>query len=332
MRGSVAAQLAGALEAWRGVYPGAFVVLCPAYPAMGRSIHDGRLWVNGAALEDSPAGSDPVTPMRTSVFTELVPGAAVVAMGKAGELVAAIVAAARTHDVVVVEATEQSALETLAEVVAKLGAQALPAGSAGLALALADAWRPQGESSAPSPAPQIHEPVLLLRTSANAVSRRQVSRLLEELPPAICAVLSPMLADLADDTSAASWIARLQVASPPPALIVLEAPVERIAGGSLVDASRRVARIMASAVAAVVAREQVSTLVLLGGDGADATLDALGVKNLRVIRNIVEGVPLAESLASGEQKLVVVTKAGGFGDENTLLSVVIWLRGKLPEL
>ncbi len=332
MRGSVAAQLAGALAAWRMAHPGAFVVLCPAYPAMGRTIHDGRLWVNGAALEDSPAGSDPVTPMRTSVFTELVPGAAVVGMGQAGELRAAITAAARKHDVVVVEATDQAALITLAEVVAKLGSQALPAGSAGLALALADAWHPQGGSAARPAAPKTGGNILLLRTSANAVSRRQVARLFEELPPATVTTLSPALADLADDASADSWIAQLRAAPPGLGLLVLEAPLERIAGASLVDASRRVARIMASAVASIVARGQVHTLVLLGGDGADATLDALGVMNLHVIRNIVEGVPVAESVASDEEKLVLVTKAGGFGDENTLLTVIRWLRGELPEI
>jgi uncharacterized protein YgbK (DUF1537 family) len=231
---------------------------------------------------------------------------------------------------VVVEATDQAALDTLAEVVAQLGAQALPAGSAGLALALADAWRPQGAASAPAPAPRINGPILLLRTSANAVSRRQVSRLLEEFPAASVAALSPTLADLADDARAESWIARLHVALPKPGLLVLEAPTERLAGASLVDASRRVARIMAAAVAAIVAREQVDTLVLLGGDGADATLDALGVRNLQVMRNIVEGVPVAQSLGRGKEELVVVTKAGGFGDENTLLTVIRWLRGELP--
>jgi D-threonate/D-erythronate kinase len=331
MRGSVAAQLAGALEAWRTVHAGAFVVLCPAYPAMGRTIRDGRLWVNGAALEDSPAGSDPVTPMRTSVFTELVPGAAIVEMGQADKLRAAIVSAAHDHDVVVVEASEQAALVTLAAVVAQLGAQALPAGSAGLALALADAWHPQGGSAARVAAPQGGGSTLLLRTSANAVSRRQVARLLEELPATNIAVLSPTLADLADDASAELWITRLRAASPTAGLLVLEAPVDRIAGATLVDASRRVARLMAAAVAALVARGQVRTLVLLGGDGADATLDALGVRNLHVMRNIVEGVPVAEGLAGGGQGLVVVTKAGGFGDENTLVTVVRWLRGELPE-
>jgi uncharacterized protein YgbK (DUF1537 family) len=299
---------------------------------MGRTIHDGRLWVNGAALEDSPAGSDPVTPMRTSVFTELVPGATVVAMGKAGELSAAITAAARTHDVVVIEASDQAALVTLAQVVAELGAQALPAGSAGLALALADAWHPRGASAEPASAPQIGGPILLLRTSANAVSRRQVSHLVASLSPATCAALLPTMTDLADDVSAEAWIKQLHVASPRPALLVLEAPIERIAGASLVDVSRRVASIMAAAVAAIVAREQIGTLILLGGDGADATLDALGVMNLHVIRNIVEGVPVAESLGRSEQELVVVTKAGGFGDDNTLLTVVRWLRGELPDI
>ena len=332
MRGSVAAQLSGALEAWRSVYPEAFVVLCPAYPVMGRVIRDGRLWVNGVSLEDSPAGSDPVTPMKSSVFTELVPGAAVVPAGSAAELLAAISAAAKQHPVIVVEATEEVHLQTLAQVVAQLGTQALPAGSAGLALALTEAWLPVGEVVQTPALPQAQGTMLLLRSSANEVSRRQVARLLASLPAEACSVLTPNVADLASEDSLRAWIGLQSSILPKATLLLVSAPEERVQGGSLVDVSRRVAQAMATIVASMVSRGLARTLILLGGDGADATLDALGVKHLRVIRSVVEGVPVAEAEGRDGQRFIVVTKAGGFGDENTLITIAGRLQAKSASL
>ena len=285
MRGSVADQLKGALRVWREVYPDAFIVLCPAYPAMGRTIRQGRLWVNGVALEDSPAGSDPVTPMRTSLFSELVPGCGVVPLDAPGELLQTIRAATREHDVVVVEAASAHALDTLSEIIAQLGPQALPAGSAGLALALSKAWHPQGGSAVEDPGMKVDGTVLILRTSANEVSRRQVARVRESLPGGDVESFSPTVSDLSSEKSARDWAGRLRIAKP--GVLILEAPGERIAGESLVEASRRIARGMASAAAALVADAQIEALVLLGGDWGDATLAALGVKNLRLICTIV---------------------------------------------
>ena len=328
MRGSVADQLKGALRAWREVYPDAFVVLCPAYPAMGRTICQGRLLVNGVAIEDSPAGSDPVTPMRTSRFSDLVPGCDVVPLGTPDELLQAIRAAAREHDVVVVEAASAHALDTLSEVIAQLGPQALPSGSAGLALALSKAWHPHGGSAVEDSSMKVDGTVLILRTSANEVSRRQVARVRESSPSGDVASLSPTVSDLSSEKNARDWVGQSQIGKPGPRVLILEVPDERTAGEPLVEASQRIARGMASAVAAIVADVQIGALVLLGGDGGDATLAALGVKNLRVICSIVEGVPVSETLGNPGRKLVVVTKAGGFGDENTLFVVLDWLRGQ----
>ncbi|MDR1935317.1 MAG: hypothetical protein LBS49_07020 [Candidatus Accumulibacter sp.] len=327
MRGSVAAQLEGALRAWRELHPRSFVVLCPAYPAMGRTIDRGRLWVNGVALEDSPAGTDPVTPMRSSLFSELVPGSAVVPEGTAAWLLQAVRAAARKHDIVVVEASSEATLDALSEVIAQLGPEALPAGSAGLALALAKAWRPRGGSAAENPGIKVDGTILILRTSANEVSRRQVCRVIEAWPGGDLPRLAPEASDLSSEKSARDWAGRLRIAAPGPRILILEVPAERIDGEPLVAASQRIARGMASAVEAIAARAGVEALVLIGGDGVDATLAALGVKYLRVMRRVVEGVPVCEAFGASGQRMIVVTKAGGFGDEDTLLAVLDWLQG-----
>lgn len=90
---------------------------------------------------------------------------------------------------------------------------------------------------------------------------------------------------------------------------------------------------MATIVASMVSRGLARTLILLGGDGADATLDALGVKhpagNPQCCR---EGVPVAEAEGRDGQRFIVVTKAGGFGDENTLITIAGRLQAKSASL
>jgi uncharacterized protein YgbK (DUF1537 family) len=95
-----------------------------------------------------------------------------------------------------------------------------------------------------------------------------------------------------------------------------------------VDAGARVARALAAAAERLLDRGGHRALVLVGGDGAEATLDRLGVGALRVLRRVVEGVPLCEAIGGAREGLSVVTKAGGFGTERTLLSVLRTLRGE----
>ena len=76
VRGRVAEQVAGALAGRRRTRPGSFAVLCPAYPAMGRTVEDGHVLVDGVPVHLGPAGRDPVTPVPDSDLRRLVPGAA----------------------------------------------------------------------------------------------------------------------------------------------------------------------------------------------------------------------------------------------------------------
>jgi D-threonate/D-erythronate kinase len=63
-------------------------------------------------------------------------------------------------------------------------------------------------------------------------------------------------------------------------------------------------------------RERIGGLVLTGGETARAVLSRLGVRALRVLGEIEIGVPILIAEGSG---LLVVTKAGDFGDRETLV-------------
>ncbi len=76
-------------------------------------------------------------------------------------------------------------------------------------------------------------------------------------------------------------------------------------------------------------RDPTGALVLTGGDTARAVLRALGIASLRVVGEVETGVPIL--LAEDPRALPVVTKAGDFGDRETLVSCRAALRtGRQP--
>jgi D-threonate/D-erythronate kinase len=57
LRGNVGVEVAAALEAYRGMgHPSAVAVVAPAFPAMGRTTKNGRMYVRGEAVRDGGVG------------------------------------------------------------------------------------------------------------------------------------------------------------------------------------------------------------------------------------------------------------------------------------
>ncbi|MFC9089922.1 four-carbon acid sugar kinase family protein, partial [Nocardiopsis dassonvillei] len=60
LRGPIRAEIDATLAAWS---PGAVAVVCPAFPATGRTVRDGVLLVDGVEVHRTAVGRDPVTPV-----------------------------------------------------------------------------------------------------------------------------------------------------------------------------------------------------------------------------------------------------------------------------
>ncbi len=284
IRGRVAEQVRGALAGYRRYHPGAYAVVCPAYPAMGRTVVDGVVHAAGEPVHRGPAGRDPVTPVTESDLRRLLPGSVLVAA--ATDLGAAVRDAGARHDVVVVDARDEEDVRRLAAAIADLGRDAMPVGSAGLAGALSTAWRRSG-MSAPVAAPAAPERrALVVVSSLHEVARAQARALSDH------ADLHGRDVDL------------------------LMSPDERVDG-----AAELRARELAHQAAALLDRGEHDFLVLVGGDGAAATLNALAATGIRVDGAPVEGVPVGSVVGGRHDGLRVATKAGGFGDPTTLITL-----------
>ena len=66
-------------------------------------------------------------------------------------------------------------------------------------------------------------------------------------------------------------------------------------------------------------------LILTGGDTAEAVFKSLGVQSIKLNGEFEPGIPVG--LIDTPRKMMVITKAGGFGNERTLLNAADYLRG-----
>ena len=87
---------------------------------------------------------------------------------------------------------------------------------------------------------------------------------------------------------------------------------------SMVDQLGRIAR-------RVIDAAPVSGIVLTGGDTAASVCRAISASGIALLDEILPGIPLGEIIGGPFEGLVVVTKAGAFGDERALADVLNYL-------
>jgi len=68
LRGNLGAELSAILQLW----PGQPLCFVPAYPALGRSVREGSLFVDGVPLHQTAFARDPLNPMRTNRIREIL--------------------------------------------------------------------------------------------------------------------------------------------------------------------------------------------------------------------------------------------------------------------
>jgi len=322
--------------------------IAPAFPLHGRTVEDGRLFVKGVPLGETELGRDGLAP--------IVSGRIAAALGQACEPIGLLPlalyaqgAAALAHHVrferargcraTVCDATEQAHLALLARLL-KSPEMAAPrellVGSAGLARELARVLLPAEAAPAQVPtdaptAPTIptvpRGPVLAIAGSRQRVTRLQADRL-ARIPGARRIALDPAAIGAGQDTARVldEALARLKTCQQEGARVLVVTVEPGGAGGApeagdLAERARSIREALGRLTARAVAALAPAGLILTGGDVALAALNALEVEWLAVDGEAAPGIARAHVAEGARRGLVVVTKAGGFGDEETLVAV-----------
>jgi uncharacterized protein YgbK (DUF1537 family) len=302
LRGQVGAEIEAVLKGWSA---DGIAIVCPAFPAAGRTVIDGEVRVNGVPVTQTAAGSDPVTPVSEGRIQKLL-GASHIGSSSAES---AQVLAARIRNsgrIAVVDATSEDDLRRLAGAVALVGPAAIAVGSAGLARHLALAWR--------APA----APAVVIVTSIQDVARRQASAV--EAGGAYR--VEPAPEDLVDDQLWARLSAKIfDQLNEANSTVLLTAPTDRSRGLPPALIPRRFAE-LTTRILTDRPRGSISGVVVTGGDGARALVEALDASAINLRDEVVTGVPIGTLVGGPATGLTIVTKAGGFGDDNALVRAV----------
>ena len=306
LRGHPAAELFAVMEALKIER----ALVAPAFPAQGRTTVAGRQLVDGTPVDQTAFGRDVPCSDVVALFRKEAGGREVRLIGRESMPPnrGILVADAETDEDL--RATARAAME---------GGIRLFCGSAGLAKALAAAlpWKPG--RPAPMPTARPPGPVLVVAGSRHASTARQVA----------CArhrgviVVRPEGRFLAGEDEALEGVVRKIAGHLAEGRDVIVTTADT--GDSPLGAEGVAARL---GLVAQRVKSLVGGLVLTGGDIAAAVCAALGATAIRLWGEVRPGIPSGILITGGCDGFRIVTKAGGFGDEDALIAAIEYLKLK----
>lgn len=341
LRGNIGAEIDALLDI--GLFDLAIVL--PAYPKKGRITIGGYHVVNGSLVEDSEISRDPKNPVTESHLPTLIErqsrrGIAHVDIGRIRknqvfESLKDFID--KNQRIIVFDSFIQSDLETVTEAVLKSEVKVLWVGSAGLAESLSMVYKAPAFGNENK---KIHSktssglPILTIAGSISAVTKQQIDALIEQRD---CRLVISNPVHLVNDRHRNQEIARLTAAikkvmedgaSPVLTSDASEHVMKELhsfretAGKTSMEIGSEIAESLGEVGASVLAQQAIGGLILTGGDIAYSTCDHLGVKALRIIDEVEEGIPLCEVIGNRLDGLPIVTKAGAFGNKESLVNAM----------
>ena len=291
LRGPVPDEVAAAMK----VFGRRSALVCPAFPAAGRVVRDGKVFVYGEPLGETEYAQDLRTPAPTealeAIFTRigvvhrLYPGESL--RGRPGE------------GILIADAQTEIHLARLAALAAEHARDVLAVGSDGLAAGLAHLF--EACSRPALVAGGAGRIVLFALGSRAGATAEQADRLLGA-HPGVAVVEAPV--------GKLDAQAVIRAAGSAGAVILRVPASPRGDPGAVV-------RSFASGVRSVVERlggsGRLAALAAAGGDTVEAILDAFDIAALDVLGEFRPGVPVSRSASPVGIDLTLVSKAGGFG-------------------
>jgi len=311
-------------DALRADSTDAIVLVTPAFPATGRTIYQGNLFVGSVPLNESPLKDHPLNPMHDSNLVRVL---ARQSKGKIGLVDLAVVShgpeavraklaelAKQGVGAAIIDAVFDPDLETIGAVALD---HRLSVGASGIGLGLARALVASGRitanaSEATSEKP-VGGPAACLAGSCSQATLQQVASA-ERTMPVLHLDPEQVVAGKEEARRAVAW-ARERVTSGPVLIASSATPAEvaalqsrhgRDAAGHAIE--QAMADIAEGLVAAGVRR-----LVVAGGETSGAVVDRLKIPGFLVGAEISAGVPVLRAVGASAGEMLIALKSGNFG-------------------
>lgn len=285
-----------------------YTVMVPSFPDAGRTVHHGRLSVDGVPLHHTSMRDHPLTPMQDDDLTRLLAPQTAHSVGTVGldvvrdnfgAVTEALLAQARTgHRLIVIDAVTNDDLATVAHCTARLP---LVTGGSGLALGMVTGADQPAPAAVPTHVLQGKRAAIV--GSASAASRRQI---------ATAAQVHDVRNLPLNDKARAAELENAQQTwkSHEPAIFTSVRTLDDIQDGSAESIEAATA-----AMALALVDAGVTQLAIGGGETSGAAVQGLGVTRLDIGPRISTGVSWALTERNGTP-LALALKSGNFGEDD----------------
>lgn len=327
MRGNVGLEALAILRAKQ--IPKAIVT--PSIPSQGRQVEKGILYVHGLPLLKTPYARDPFHPLNSSRLPQLLHRETGLSVGlitlkqvrKSPRSLAEAITR-KQEQILVVDAKEQSDLENIASAWQLVSEKVLPCGSVGLAQEIAALLEIKKEKKRRKYT-FSKGPLLIVSASRNPITAMQLKKAQEIFK---FSLIEP---DLRHSTPK-RWF-RIEKES---LLQKIKEALTRDEGAILTTTfqahlpgkEKLIPNFLGETVARILREFQLGGLILTGGDLAMGVCAHLSASALRIEEEVLPGIPFSILLAGPNRGLRLVTKAGGFGQEDALEEIIKFLRRK----
>jgi len=305
-----------------------FAPVCPAFPANGRTVYQGHLFVGSALLNESGMEKHPLTPMtdanlvrvlgRQSTGTVGLVPYATVAQGPDAIRRACLALRERGHRYAIVDALSDAHLESLGAASSDLP---LLVGGSGIAIGLPENFRRSGRLAASQSADRLDVSeghTAVIAGSCSRATLGQIGLARDHVPTLELDPLAEPDA-LALAARALAWAEGRLGARPiviaasatPDRVALLQERLGREAAGALVETAL-------SEIAAGLVARGVRRLIVAGGETSGAVVQRLGITRLRIGPEIDPGVPWTRA-EGGDVPLLLALKSGNFGARDFFL-------------
>ena len=292
------------------------VLFCPAFPATGRSIYQGHLFVNDILLSDSGLKDHPLTPMtdsdlrrwlgyQTNWNVKHIPHSSVET--GVDEVIKQM--AENAPAFYIADAIKDEDLIVLGK--AAKGRKLLTGGS-GLALGLPQNFREDGKiENASTHWQKVQGKSLILSGSCSVVTRGQVETY-KDNHPSLELTAGDIFADIQTPQKVCDWI--LQQSDTPLVYTSADPAVVKSAqnkfGQELI--ADKIEKFIGTVATAMVGKG-FKCIISAGGETSGAIVTALKINAMEIGPEIAAGVP---ALNDSSQDLVLALKSGNFGEKN----------------
>lgn len=332
-RGNIGAEIAGMMDSLEIQH----AIIVPALPSNERITKNGNVYVRGVLLAETEIADDPKSPVRESYIPDII----LHQTDKKTEVITYedvlsgkqnLIQKVQQHikngiNMIVIDAQEQEDLDLIASAITALREKVLFVGSSGLAGCLPKYFDIKKEKKSN----------IIIAGSVSEVTRKQINYVMEKLAGTLIDVETEKLFSKERHQEKNRILAIIKESSRKGEDVIIRSASSKAIvtesfekgqkfGLDKYKVSETIASFLGEIARYIIQEIKINGILFTGGDTAIKAAQCLHISGTIIQDEILPGIPYGYFDEEQYKNIIIVTKAGGFGNEDAIFQVLDFLK------